>query len=150
MYNLNFPPEKVKVIGTQDILYHNGDYPQLTHHYNLLRRYIVDRHCSIHYHHCIHVHQGRSWRKASGDIFLRTHPRHDYSLRWRLKPKQLCKDRLSPLPILLWLANIILCLSLNLITFLFNAKVIIQSNMRFDTISYHNNYDKVNIQASTF
>ena len=145
MYNLHFPPGKVdKVIGTQDILYHNGDYPQLTHHYNLLRRYIVDRHCSIHYHHCIHAYQGRSWRKASGDIFLRAHQRHDYSLRWRLKPKRLCKDRLSPLPNLLQLVkHYSLPFPLILIALLFNAKVIIQSNMRVDKMSYQNYYDKV-------
>ena len=97
------------MLWLHNINYRNGAHPHLIHHYNLLRRYIVVRQCSIHYHHCIHAYQGRSWRKASGDIFLRTHQRHDYSLRWRLKPKQLCKDRLSPLPILLWLANIILC-----------------------------------------
>ena len=83
-----FSTRKDQFIGTQDIFYHNGDHPQLTHHYNLLRRYIVDRHCSIHYHHCIHVHQGRSWRKASGDIFLRTHPRNDHSPQWTLRPKR--------------------------------------------------------------
>ena len=42
------------------INYRNGEHPHLIHHYNLLRRYIVVRQCSIHFHHCTHAYQGRS------------------------------------------------------------------------------------------
>ena len=57
---LIFYHKRCTMLWLHNLVYRNGDYPHLIHRYNLLRHCIVDRLCSIHYHHCIHVHQGRS------------------------------------------------------------------------------------------